>query len=168
MAHVPPTTAIVPAYATELMERAQEWADIVGAWLATVQDRTGSAPAPAEHGRYASHIAARLDGQGRTLADATTADLDAYDCAQLPDRRRGGALGQKPGVSAVNVRVAAIRSFYDFARRIGAVETNPAGDVKRPQLPQAAPGCMGVPPIHGAISSPSRRRYARHPSRGVP
>lgn len=63
----------------------------------------------------------RLSAQGRTLAEATTADLDAYGCAQLPDRRRCGALGRKPGVSAVKVRGAAIRSFYDFTRRIRAV-----------------------------------------------
>lgn len=134
-----PTSLIAPADATTRVTPAQEWVGIIGAWLAEVQDRTGSTRTPAEYGRYASHFADRLDAQWRTLTDATTADVHAFAYAPLPDRRRGGRPGRKLGASAVNVRVAAIRSLYDFARRIGAVVTNPADDVKRPQLPQATP-----------------------------
>jgi site-specific recombinase XerD len=115
------------------------WAGIIGAWLAEVQQRTGSARTPVEYGRYVTHFARRLDALGRPLAEATAADAHAFAYAPLPDRRRGGDPGKAPGPSSVNVRLAALRSLYDFARRIGAVSTNPADGVKRPQLPQATP-----------------------------
>jgi len=115
------------------------WAGIIGAWLAEVQQRTGSARTPVEYGRYVAHFASRLDALGRTLADATPADAHAFAYAPLPDRRRHGAPGKAPGPSSVNVRLAALRSLYDFARRVGAVAGNPADDVKRPQLPQVTP-----------------------------
>jgi len=115
------------------------WAGIIGAWLAEVQQRTGSTRTPVEYGRYVAHFAQRLDERGRTLSDATPADAHAFAYAPLPDRRRNGALGKLPGASSVNVRLAALRSLYDFARRVGAVALNPADDVKRPQLPQVTP-----------------------------
>jgi integrase/recombinase XerD len=115
------------------------WAGIIGAWLAEVQQRTGSARTPVEYARYVAHFAQRLDDLGRTLAEATPADAHAFAYAPLPDRRRQGAAGKAPGPSSVNVRLAALRSLYDFARRIGAIAINPADDVKRPQLPQVTP-----------------------------
>jgi site-specific recombinase XerD len=124
---------------SDLMTGPSSWAGIIGAWLAEVQQRTGSARTPVEYGRYVSHFANRLGDLGRTLADATAADAHAFAYAPLPDRRRAGAPGREPGASSVNVRLAALRSLYDFARRIGAVATNPADGVKRPQLPQATP-----------------------------
>lgn len=129
-----------PAHrATELMTGATSWTGIIGAWLAEVQQRTGSTRTPTEYGRYVAHFAARLSDLGRTLVDATPADAHAFAYAPLPDRRRRGAPGRKPGPASVNVRLAALRSLYDFAKRIGAVATNPADDVKRPQLPQVTP-----------------------------
>lgn len=134
------TTALAtPDRLTDLMTRSGGWAGIIGAWLAEVQRRTGSDRTPTEYGRYAAHFADRLATQGRTFTEATTDDVHAFAYAPLPDRRKGGALGRRPGASAVNVRVAAIRSLYDFTRRIGAVPVNPADDVKRPHLPQATP-----------------------------
>ena len=116
-----------------------EWAGIIGAWLAEVQQRTGSERTPVEYGRYIAHFAHRLDSFGRSLSEATTADAHAFAYAPLPDRRRNGELGKAPGPSAVNVRLAALRSLYDFARRVDVVTINPADGVKRPQLPQGTP-----------------------------
>ena len=48
-------------------------------------------------------------------------------------------MGKAPGPSSVSVRLAAIRSLYDFARRVGVIERNPADNVRRPQLPTATP-----------------------------
>lgn len=136
------STALVPATPSSPLAEltiGNAWAGIIGAWLAEVQQRTGSTRTPVEYGRYAAHFAARLDDLGRSLGDATAADAHAFAYAPLPDRRRGGGLGKPPGPSSVNVRLAALRSLYDFARRIGAVAVNPADGVKRPQLPQATP-----------------------------
>jgi len=123
----------------ELTIQQTSWAGIIGAWLAEVQQRTGSARTPVEYGRYVRHFSARLNVLGRTLADASPADAHAFAYAPLPDERRQGALGRVPGASSVNVRLAALRSLYDFAQRIGAVTINPADNVKRPQLPQVTP-----------------------------
>jgi integrase/recombinase XerD len=123
----------------ELMTGADAWAGIIGAWLAEVQQRTGSTRTPVEYARYVAHFAARLHELGRSLPDATPADAHAFAYAPLPDRRRDGQPGKAPGPASVSVRLAAVRSLYDFAQRIGAVSINPADRVKRPQLPQATP-----------------------------
>lgn len=155
---VPTTT---PSPITELMI-GNAWAGIIGAWLAEVQQRTGSTRTPVEYGRYVAHFAARLDALGRSLAEATAADAHAFAYAPLPDRRRGGEMGKPPGPSSVNVRLAALRSLYDFARRIGAVPTNPADGVKRPQLPQATPKGLTLAQTRELLAavpdSPSGRR----------
>jgi len=115
------------------------WASIVRAWLAEVSLRTGSTRTPVEYGRYAAHFAARLAAYGRSLDDAAAADCHAFAYAPLPDARRGGAPGKTPGPASVNVRLAALRSLYDFAQRLGAVAANPADRVKRPRLPEPTP-----------------------------
>lgn len=137
-----PTATLTPALesvAAELMTAGDGWAGLIGAWLAEVQQRTGSKRTPVEYGRYVAHFADRLHTLGRSLAEATAADAHTFAYAPLPDRRRGGQLGKAPGPSSVSVRLAAIRSLYDFARRVGAIERNPADDVRRPQLPTATP-----------------------------
>lgn len=133
------TPAILESTAGELMTLAGPWSGMIGAWLAEVRERTGSARTPTEYGRYAMHFARMLQGQGRSLAEATPADAQTFAYAALPDRRRGGKLGKAPGPSSVNVRLAALRSLYDFAQRFNLVSASPADRVKRPQLPQATP-----------------------------
>lgn len=117
------------------------WASIILAWAEELRQRTGSKRTPAEYVRYAEHFRDALATTGRTLADATPADAHAFAYAALPDRRRGGQLGKAPGPASVNVRLAALRSLYDFARRMGILTHNPADadHVKRPQLPTPQP-----------------------------
>ncbi len=115
------------------------WAGIVLAWLAEVAQRTGSTRTPVEYGRYVERFAARLTAYGRSLGEATPADCHAFAYAPLPDARRGGEPGKPPGPASVNVRLAALRSLYDFAARLGAIGANPADRVKRPRLPEPAP-----------------------------
>lgn len=138
-----PTTLVqTPApvsVAAELGTLGDDWAGLIGAWLAEVQQRTGSKRTPVEYGRYVAHFAIHVHKLGRCLSEATPADAHLFAYAPLPDRRRGGKLGKTPGPSSVSVRLAAIRSLYDFARRVGAVAHNPADDVRRPQLPTATP-----------------------------
>lgn len=125
--------------ATDLTPLDDRWVGIVGAWLAEVHRRTGSERTPTEYGRYVRHFVHQLQKRDRSLAQATPADAHAFAYAPLPDRRRGGKPGKPPGPSSVNVRLAALRSFYDFACRVDAMTTNPVDAVKRPQLPQATP-----------------------------
>jgi integrase/recombinase XerD len=131
---------------TDLAGGRDAWAGIARAWLAEVEQRTGSTRTPVEYGRYLDRFATRLAAYGRTLDTATPADAHAFAYAPLPDARRGGALGKDPGPASVNVRLAALRSFYDFAQRLGIVAANPADRVKRPRLPEPTP--KGLAPAH--------------------
>lgn len=136
------TLAQVPGFesvAAELLTAGDDWSGLIGAWLAEVHQRTGSKRTPVEYGRYVAHFSVHLYERGRSLSEATPADAHAFAYAPLPDRRRDGKLGKAPGPSSVSVRLAAIRSLFDFARRVGAVTRNPADDVRRPQLPTATP-----------------------------
>lgn len=125
----------------EVTSPGMSWAGIILAWTAELRQRTGSERTPTEYRRYAEHFRELLAGQGKDLDHATPADVHAFAYASLPDRRRGGRPGKPPGPASVNVRLAAIRSLYDFARRMGVVERNPADadHVKRPQLPTPQP-----------------------------
>lgn len=129
------------------------WAGIVGAWLAEVTQRTGSTRTPVEYGRYAAHFAARLAGSGRTLDEATTADCHAFAYAPLPDARRGGTPGRSPGPASVSVRLAALRSLYGFAQRVGAVTANPADHVRRPRLPEPTPKGLAPAQVHAILAA---------------
>lgn len=125
----------------EVVRPGLSWGGIILAWTAELRQRTGSERTPTEYGRYAEHFRDMLAGLGLELTDATPAHVHAFANAPLPDRRRGGRLGKAPGPASVNVRLAAIRSLYDFARRMGIVERNPADadHVRRPQLPTPQP-----------------------------
>lgn len=65
----------------------------------------------------------------------------AFAYAALPNARLGGAPGKKPGPASVNVRLAAIRSLFDYLKRMGYADGNPAeaDRVKRPTLPTPEP-----------------------------
>lgn len=147
------TPAILKTTAGELMTLAGPWAGMIGAWLAEVRERTGSDRTPTEYGRYAMHFARMLQENGRSLAEATPADAQTFAYAALPDRRRGGELGKSPGPASVNVRLAAIRSLYDFAQRFNLMTANPADRVKRPRLPQPTPKGLTPQQIHELLAA---------------
>lgn len=67
-----------------------------------------------------------------TTADATPAQLHAFAYGPGPS-------GRLPSSSTVGVRLAALRGFYDFARRMRLIERNPADDVKRPKAQEPTP-----------------------------
>jgi site-specific recombinase XerD len=74
---------------------------------------------------------------GGDPADATTAHVHAFAYGDGPH-------GREPSPSTVIVRLAALRSFYDFARRMGLVATNPTVDVKRPKARPPVPRGLEV------------------------
>lgn len=108
--------------ALALPTQAPRWEAVAGAYLAEVAQRTGSERTPAEYGRYIGRF---LDGVGNP-AQATPASVHAFAYGAGPS-------GKPPSASTVSVRLAAIRGFYDFARRMRLIERNPADDVKRPR-----------------------------------
>ena len=104
------------------------WKPVYGAWLAEVAQRTGSRRTPEEYGRYMARF---IDGRA-SPGHMNPAHVHAFAYETGPS-------GREPSPSTVIVRLAAISSFYNFARRMGLVKSNPADDVKRPKARQPAP-----------------------------
>ncbi len=80
------------------------WQSVAGAWLAEVQQRTGSPRTPREY----AHILERFLAEIKP-PEATTAHVHAFAYGPGPS-------GKEPSPSTVVVRLAAVSSFYDFAR----------------------------------------------------
>ena len=118
-------TTVTIADLTQLPAR---WSSAAGAWLAEVGHRTGSSRTPQEYGR---HLARFLE-MGRDPVQATAAQVHAFAYGAGPS-------GREPSPSTITVRLAAVASFYDFARRMGLVPANPTADVKRPRGRQPIP-----------------------------
>lgn len=108
--------------ALALPTHAPRWEAVAAAYLAEVAQRTGSARTPAEYGRYIGRF---LEGVGNPFA-VEPAHVHAFAYGAGPS-------GKPPSASTVSVRLAAIRGFYDFARRMRLIERNPADDVRRPR-----------------------------------
>jgi site-specific recombinase XerD len=115
-------------HTSEIASLSGQWKAVAGAYLAEVAQRTGSARTPQEYARYIERFLGSIDDP----ADATPAQLHAF--AYGP-----GVSGKMPSSSTVGVRLAALRGFYDFARRMRLLERNPADDVKRPKAQEPTP-----------------------------
>jgi len=108
------------------------WRDALGAWLEEVRQRTGSSRTPVE---YARLLARFLDGLAAPDA-AGPSDVHAFAYGVGPS-------GKAPSPSTIGVRLAAVSGFYDFARRMGLVASNPAAEVRRPRQRQPLPRGLG-------------------------
>src|SRR5712692_1564012 len=106
----------------------EPWQALAGAYLAQVHQRTGSRRTPQEYARYLGRFLQRVDDPSR----ATAADVHAFAYGAGPS-------GRVPSPSTVIVRLAALAGFFDFARRMDLVTTNPAEAVKRPRNSQPTP-----------------------------
>ena len=114
--------------ALALPTRAPRWEAVAGAYLAEVAQRTGSERTPVEYGRYIRRF---LEGAGDPFA-VEPASVHAFAYGPGPS-------GKPPSESTVSVRLAALRGFYDFARRMRLIERNPADDVRRPRNDDPTP-----------------------------
>ena len=128
---------------TDLMSRARsegltgaslEWLPSLHAWLAEVASRTGSKRTVGEYSRYVTRFMPTVGGDPHA---ATTAHVHAFAYGLGPH-------GREPSPSTVIVRLAALRSFYDFSRRMGLVTINPTVDVKRPKARPPVPRGLEV------------------------
>ena len=122
---------------------AEGWKRAAFAYLLEVRRRTGSERTPAEYGRYIARFLAGADP-----ATATPADVHAFAYGI-------GASGKPPSASTVSVRLAAVRGFLGFARRMGLLSRNPADDVKTPRPDEPTP--------RGLSSAELRRLLAAAP-----
>lgn len=134
----------VPTQWGAALEHGDEgWKRAAFAYLLEVRQRTGSERTSNEYGRYIARFLA-----GVNPATATPADVHAFAYGI-------GASGKDPSASTISVRLAAIRGFLDFARRMRLIERNPAGDVKTPRPDEPTP--------RGLSSAELRRLLAAAP-----
>src|SRR5215207_5096486 len=85
-----------------------DWHSVAIAWLFEVGQRTGSKRTPVEYGRYFGRFLLSHPDPSR----ASPGDINAFAYGTGPS-------GKHPGPAAVIVRLAALRGFYDFSRRMG-------------------------------------------------
>lgn len=117
------------------------WGPVLAAWLAQVGKRTGSRRTPAEYAAYVRRFLAAVPDP----AAATAAHAHAFAYAPGPS-------GKEPSASTVTVRLAALRSWFDFLRRAGFRPDNPCDDVRRPKA--------GAPVPRGLSAEELRRLLA--------
>lgn len=106
----------------------EPWKATTVGFLVEKERRTGSSRTPEVYrrmlGDFLSHVS--------DPAVATALDVHRFAYGV-------GASGAAPAASTICVRIAAISGFYDFARRMGIVESNPASQVHRPLGRRALP-----------------------------
>jgi integrase/recombinase XerD len=112
----------------EMSMQMPRWEAIALAYLAEAEQRTGSIRTPREYGRYIARFLADVDDP----ATVTPAHVHGFAYGK-------GLSGKAPSPSTVSVRLAALRGFYDFARRMRMIDRNPADDVKRPRNSDPTP-----------------------------
>ena len=118
------------------------WRAAAGAYLVEVAQRTGSRRTPEEYGRYlARFLAGVADPAAITPAEVQTF---AYGV---------GASGRTPSASTVSVRLAAVRGFLEFCRRMHLLERNPAEHVTRPRHPAPTPRGLTTPELRRLLAA---------------
>ncbi len=128
MTHVTLTDRLTSEVLDAQVRTGVDWNAVAVAWLVEVGQRTGSKRTPIEYGRYVGRF---LSGHANP-ALATPIDIHAFAYGIGPS-------GKQPGPAAIIVRLAALRGYYDFCRRMGYLNRNPALDVKTPRLNEPVP-----------------------------
>jgi len=146
-----PTTAIVAEFVDDEEARtgfqlpAQlggPWRAAAGAYLVEVAQRTGSRRTPEEYGRYLARFLAGVTNPGTI----TPAEVQAFAYAV-------GASGRRPSASTVSVRLAAVRGFLEFCRRMNMLERNPAEHIVRPRQSAPTPRGLTTPELRRLLAA---------------
>jgi integrase len=123
--------------------QADGWAPVVTAWIEQVERRSGSSQTVRAYRSTVARFAAGIGSLSRATPAAAT--LFAY---------APSATGRPPAASTVIVRLAAIRSLYRFATRVGVWQgPNPAADVDRPRQAQPVPKGVDADGIRALLAA---------------
>ncbi|MBA3688380.1 MAG: tyrosine-type recombinase/integrase [Chloroflexi bacterium] len=98
------------------------WPAVASAYLTEAHLQGGSVRTPLEYARILERFFATFPDPG----DVTPLSVHSFAYGRSPGRA-------EPTPSTICVRLAAISGVYEFARRVGAIERNPATDVQRPR-----------------------------------
>ena len=118
------------------------WRAAAGAYLVEVAQRTGSTRTPEEYGRYLARFLAGVADP----AAITPAEVQAFAYGV-------GASGRAPSASTVSVRLAAVRGFLEFCRRMNMLERNPAEHITRPRHPAPTPRGLNTPELRRLLAA---------------
>ena len=148
----------VPIHGAGLSVPGDHLEPLVAAWLAQVAQRSGSTRTPDTYRRELERFRAAIGYMPPSVqfpAGVNTSAIHAFAYAPGPS-------GRSPAPSTVTVRLAALRSFFDFARRMGIVTVNPVDDVNRPRSRDPVPHGLSVDELRRLLDaipdSPTGRR----------
>ena len=122
-------------------------AQALDAFLASLKGRNASPGTVTEYRRNAGEFLAFLADRGVDWMSPDRSTVRAY-LASLADR----------GLSASSVggRLAAVRSLYRHALRLGSIDTNPLAGVRAPRRPSRLPRVLSVDEAETLVTAPAR------------
>lgn len=148
----------VPITGAGLSVSGDRLAPVLAAWLAEVGQRSGSMRTPDTYRRELERFRGAIESMPTSVqfpAGVTTSAVHAFAYAPGPS-------GRPPAPATITVRLAALRSFFDFARRMGLLVVNPVDDVKRPKSRDPVPRGLSVDEVRRLLEvipdSPAGRR----------
>ena len=118
------------------------WPAVARAFITETHLRGDSQRTPLEYGRI-------LERFFVTFPDpnvVTPLAVHSFAYGRIPGR----AL---PAASTICVRLAAISGFYDFAKRLGAIDRNPASEVRRPRAKPSPPRSLNAEEVHRLLAA---------------
>ncbi len=113
--------AIIPALP-------EPWPAVIGSYLAETHLWGGSVRTPIEYARILGRFFALFPDP----SEVAPIGVHSFAYGRSP-----GA--DQPAASTICVRLAAISGLYEFARRVGAIDRNPAADIRRPRPAPSLP-----------------------------
>ena len=139
-----PTHAVEITNPGALATAPDAWQRVALRWEQTLERK--SARTKAEYLRYVRDF---LAGIGNDPGAATPGAV--YDFAY-----RTGVSGKPPSPSTITVRLAALRSLYDLARRSRVIADNPVDDVERPKAREAKPRGLSADELKALLAATPR------------
>lgn len=124
-------------------------APLIAAWLAEVGQRSGSRRTPETYRRELERFRSAVETIPTSApfpAGVNTSACHAFAYAPGPS-------GRSPAPATITVRLAALRSFFDFARRMGVVDVNPVDEVKRPKSRDPVPHGLDVDALRRLLAA---------------
>lgn len=131
-------------------------------WLLHLRGERGVSPHTLR--AYAGDLASFAGYMGdRPLAIATLRDLRGWLAREAARSKRGGATA--PSTRAR--RVAAVRSFYRWMLRQGAIAASPAERLRAPKVPRRAPRFLDVDEAAEMVENPTQAGWFHRRNRAL-
>lgn len=118
------------------------WPAVANAFLTETHLRGGSLRTPVEYARILGRFFAGFPNP----TEVTPMGVHSFAYGRSPGR-------PAPAASTICVRLAAIAGFYAFAQRLGAIDDNPAADIRRPHPSPPLPRGLGTDELQRLLAA---------------